>query len=54
MELRTAALLYVPLCALAGALIGWIGSNAVNGTTAFGIAEVQDIAAVLKRRLMRR
>ena len=38
MELRTAALLYVPLCALAGALIGWIGSNAVNGTTAFGIA----------------
>ena len=38
MELRTAALLYVPLCALAGALIGWIGSDAVNGTTAFSIA----------------
>ena len=38
MELRTAALLYVPLCALAGALIGWIGSNGVNGTTAFGVA----------------
>tara|TARA_E500000331_G_scaffold352304_1_gene400639 strand:+ start:1068 stop:1964 length:897 start_codon:yes stop_codon:yes gene_type:complete len=38
MELRTQALFVIPVCGLAGALIAWIGSTAVTGTTAFSIA----------------
>ena len=38
MELRTQALFVIPVCALAGALIAWLGSTAVTGTSAFSIA----------------